>query len=115
MVDGQTLTVRVDGQTAAQTVTFNTADFADIGNALASEVAAVITTDLATPSATGGTSGGAVTITSDNSGSVAVTGGTANAVLGFPTTFDPSGTSNVVITTRQRASFDTVRITVISV
>lgn len=113
--DGQTLTVKVDGQSVAQTVTFNTGDFIDINNATAAEVAAVISTDLASPSATGGTSGGAVTITSDSGGTIEVTGGTANAALGFPTSFTPTGTSNVSIGTRQVARFDTSRIAVTSV
>lgn len=113
--NGQTLTVKVDGQSAEQTVTFNTGDFGDIANALASEVAAVISTDLATPSATGGTSAGAVTITSDSGGTIEVTGGTANAALGFPTTFTPAGTSNVSILTRQVSSWDSARINVTSV
>ena len=96
-------------------MTFLTGDFGDIGNALASEVAAVITTQLASPSATGGTAGGAVTITSDSGGTIQVTGGTANGALGFPTTFTPTGTSNVTIASRQRATFDTSRIAVTSV
>lgn len=113
--NGETLTVKVDGQTTAQTVTFLTGDFADIANALASEVAAKITSSLTTPAATGGTATGAVTVTSDSGGTIEVTGGTANAALGFPTTFDPTGTANVVITSRQEATFDTARITVSSV
>lgn len=108
--DGETLTVKVDGESAAQTVTFNTADFVDINNATAAEVAAVISTDLT--GATGGTSAGAVTITSDSGGTIEVTGGTANTELAFPTTFDPSGTSNVVIANRQLAVFDSTRISV---
>jgi uncharacterized phage protein gp47/JayE len=115
LVNGQTLTVRVDGQSAAQTVTFNTGDFVDINNATAAEVAAVISTDLTTPSATGGTAGGAPTITSDSGGSVRVTGGTANTALGFPTTHTPVGTANIAISNRQIADFDTTRIAVTSV
>ena len=113
--NGQTLTVKVDGQTTPQTVTFSTGDFIDIGNALASEVAAVLTTQLASPAATGGSPGGAVTITSDTGGTIEVTGGTSNAVLGFPTSFTPAGTSNIPIASRQVASFDTSRIQVTSV
>jgi uncharacterized phage protein gp47/JayE len=115
LVNGQTLTVRVDGQATAQTVTFNTADFADINNATAAEVAAVITTDLTSPSATGGTSGGAPVITSDSGGSVLVTGGSANGALGFPTSHTPTGTSNIAISSRQISDFDTSRIAVASV
>jgi hypothetical protein len=115
LVDGQTLTARVDGQSAAQTVTFNTADFAAIGAATAAEVAAVISTDLSSPSATGGTSGGAPTITSDSSGSVRVTGGSANGALGFPTSLTPTGQANIPIGNRQIAAADTARISVASV
>lgn len=110
--DGLTLTVRVNGETTSQTVTFNTGEFGDIGNATALEVAAVITAELA--GGTGADAAGAVTITSDTGGTIAVTGGTANGVLGFPTSFTPTGTSNVPITTRQRAIFDTSRINVTS-
>ena len=113
--NGETLTVRVDGQTVAQTVTFNTGDFVDINNATAAEVAAVISTDLTTPAATGGVSPTEATITSDSGGSVRVTGGTANGALGFPTTHTPVGTSNIAISNRQIAAFDTTRIAVTSV
>jgi uncharacterized phage protein gp47/JayE len=113
--DGQTLTVKVDGQSAEQTVTFNTGDFVDINNALAAEVALVITTDLASPAATGADAAGAVTITSDSGGTIEVTGGTANAVLNFPTSFTPTGTANITILSRQLATFDTSRINVTSV
>lgn len=115
LANGETLTVRVDGQSAAQTVTFNTGDFANILLATAAEVAAVISADLTTPAATGGTAGGAPTITSDSGGSVRVTGGTANGALGFPTTHTPVGTANIAISNRQIADFDTTRIAVTSV
>lgn len=115
LANGETLTVKVDGQSAEQTVTFLSGDFGDIGNATAAEVASVISTALASPSATGGTSGGAVTITSDSGGTIEVTGGTGNGALGFPTTFTPSGTSNVAISSRQAPRFDTSRINVTSV
>lgn len=83
--DGQTLTVSVDGG-GDQTATFNTGDFGDIANATAAEVAAVIDADLTGASAAA--SAGAVVITSDLTGetsSLQVTGGTANAALGFAT------------------------------
>lgn len=115
LANGQTLTVKVDGQSTEQTVTFLSGDFGAIGAATAAEVAAVISTQLASPSATGGSPGGAVTITSDSGGTIQVTGGTANGALGFPTTFTPSGTSNVSIASRQRSTFDTSRIQVTSV
>lgn len=112
---GLFLLVKVDGQSAAQTVTFVSGpDFFDISIATAAEVAAVISTALSTPSATGGTSTGAVTITSDSGGTIEVTGGDANPILGFPTTFDPSGLANVTILSRQVARFDTSRMVVIS-
>jgi hypothetical protein len=85
LVDAQTLLVAVDGAAAA-TATFNTADFSDITNATAAEVAAVITTDIS--GATAAAVGGAVVITSSTTGatsSIQVTGGTANAALGFAT------------------------------
>lgn len=84
--DGQTLTIKIDGG-AVQTATFNTGDFADIANALASEVAAVIDTDIV-----GGTAvdaGGSVRASSETDGpgsSIEITGGTANGALGFSTT-----------------------------
>ena len=84
--DGMTLTVSVDGA-ADSTVTFNTADFADITAPTAAEVKAVIDADLAVD-------GGSSVIwrnyiiiktdTTDNTGSIEVTGGTAAAIFDFP-------------------------------
>lgn len=87
LVDGQTLTVKIDGQLVAQTITFHTADFVDISAATAAEVAAAITARItgATAAVTNTTK---VTITSSSTGassSVEVTGGTSNAALGFDT------------------------------
>ena len=113
--NGQQLEVKVDGQSTAQIVTFNAGDFASIGAATAAEVAAVLSTQLAAPSATGGVSGSNATITSDSGGTIEVVGGSANIALIFPTTFSPAGTSNVAIASRQVASFDTARISVTSV
>ncbi len=82
---GETLTVKVDGG-AVQTVTFLVGDFAVPATATAAEVAARITLDLL--GATGADAGGAPRITSDLDGSgssVEITGGTANALLGFST------------------------------
>jgi hypothetical protein len=95
LLDGQTLDVRVDGG-PVQTVTFLAGDFADIGAATAAEVAAAMGVELggASPTVTGGTR---VTTTSDRRGlsaSVEVTGGAANAALGFPSGV-VSGTGNV--------------------
>ncbi len=83
LVDGQTLTVVVDGG-STQTVTFNTGDFVSIGAATATEVAKVITTDLT--GAVGYEVSGKVQIESLIVGvnsEIEVTGGTANPVLGF--------------------------------
>jgi uncharacterized phage protein gp47/JayE len=84
--NGQTLTVEVDGG-AVQTATFETGDFVDIGNALAAEIAAVISADIT--GATASDENGSVRIVSDNAdgetSSLEVTGGTANAALGFAT------------------------------
>ena len=87
LTNGDTLTVKVDGEAVAQTVTFLTADFVDIANATATEVAAVLTRDL-----TGATAAVAPTnkvrITSDTFGSgsgIEVTGGAANVLLAFST------------------------------
>lgn len=88
LVDSQTLLVAVDGG-GALTATFNTADFVDISNATAAEVAAVITTDITGASAADVS--GSVVITSATTGttsSIQVTGGTANPALGFATTLN---------------------------
>lgn len=95
LANGQTLTVSVDLGTV-QTVTFLTGEFVDIANATAEEVAAVINAKLVGAFATviGGTQ---VRITSDTRGTgshINVTGGTANAALGF-TTGDIQGTGDV--------------------
>ena len=68
-----------------QTVLFSAADFADIANATATEVAAAINAVIVGGRAT--TPGGIVRLASDTEGTasrVQVTGGTANAVLAFP-------------------------------
>lgn len=94
--NNQTLTVSIDGG-SVQTVTFLTAEFTSIGAATAEEVAAVINAKITGAKATATTGGTRVTITSDRKGSssaVNVTGGTANAVLGF-TTGTTTGTGNV--------------------
>ena len=97
--DLMTLTVKIDGEATAQTITFNTAEFSAIGAATALEVAAVINAELVGANAT--VSAGAVVITSDVFGTdsgVEVTGGTSNAVLGFSTT-PVAGTGDVGDTT----------------
>lgn len=83
--------VHVTGGSANAVMVFSTTqvngtgDFDDASAATAAEVAAVITTDIA--GATGDDNGGSPRITSDASGAgtVEVTGGTANAALGFHT------------------------------
>ena len=84
LTDGWNLSVAVDGG-SAQIATFNTADFANIAIATAAEVATVIAGDITGVTAT---DFGNVVLLSDTSGSgssVHVTGGTANAALGFST------------------------------
>lgn len=96
--DGLTLDVKIDGR-STQTVTFHPADFStDITVATAVDVARrldAVLTDSATTAASG-----KVTITSDKIGAtstVEVTGGMANAVLGFGAgVFDGSDTSVTV-------------------
>jgi hypothetical protein len=97
LTDGMTLTVKIDAEAVAQTITFLTAEFVSIGAATAEEVAAVINAKIVGAKATVTTGGTKVTITSDTRGTashVEVTGGTANAVLGFSTT-EVDGTGNV--------------------
>ena len=85
LVDAMELTVRIDGG-SVQTIEFLAAEFSDIGNATLAEVNAVINAKL-----NGGFAdddGGNPRINSDTLGTdsrVEVTGGTANAVLGFST------------------------------
>lgn len=84
LVDGQHLLVRVDDVPLA--AKFETADFVDISNATAAEVAAKISSEI--PSLTASDEGGVVRIrnTSEDSGnSIQVTGGQANPALGFST------------------------------
>jgi phage tail sheath protein FI len=84
LADLQTLDVSVDGG-LAQTITFLTAEFANIALAKSAEVAAVINAKISGAFASG--AGGVVTITSDTRGtasSVEITGGTAAAAFAFP-------------------------------
>lgn len=85
LVTGQNLTVKIDRGTV-QTVAFLTGEFVDIANATAEEVAAVLNVKLVGASASATSGGTKVTIASDKRGKgsyVEVTGGTANAALGF--------------------------------
>lgn len=98
LANADVLTVKINGG-AVQTVTFLTAEFVDITNATAEEIAAVINASLSGGSASASTGGTKVTITSDKIGtgsSVEVTGGTANAAgkLNFLTAV-VAGTGNV--------------------
>ncbi len=84
LADGMELLLRVDNG-LEQTVLFSAADFADIANATATEVAAAINAVIVGGRAT--TPGGIVRLASDTEGTasrVQVTGGSANAVLAFP-------------------------------
>lgn len=86
LTNGQTLIVEIDGG-SAQTITFITAQFSDIGAATAAEVASAINSNLTGAAASA--SSGSVVITSSTTGDsskVEVTGGTANTALGFSTT-----------------------------
>jgi hypothetical protein len=94
LVDLQTLLVKIDGEAVAQTVTFNTAEFAAIGAATAEEVADVLNAELVGASAVASSGGTKVTITSDSKGtasSVEVTGGTAAAAFAFGAISSGSG------------------------
>lgn len=86
LTDGDTLLVAIDGG-APQTATFNTADFTDITQATAAEVAAVITTDV-TGSAVSTVSGRVRIESSTARASVQMVGGTAQQILGFPALID---------------------------
>jgi phage tail-like protein len=86
--DGMTLTIAVDGG-GIQTVTFTYDQFADIANATAVEVADAISGSLAGGLGTTQDVGAKAVVQSETHGTastVQVTGGTANAVLNFPTT-----------------------------
>lgn len=84
LADLQTLLVDVDGS-GPQTITFNTAEFVDITNALAAEVVLEINADLTGATAREDTATGAVIIESDDDASrLEVTGGTAAAAFAFP-------------------------------
>jgi len=83
LADGQTLTLRFDGG-VEQTVIFSSGEFADIGTATSSELAAVINAQIADGKATA--EEGLLALVSNTEGTssqVEVTGGTANAALGF--------------------------------
>ncbi|HEU4405492.1 MAG TPA: hypothetical protein VFS43_09400 [Polyangiaceae bacterium] len=92
LADGQTLTVRVDGG-PLQTLLVSAGDFADVGAATADEVVAALNAQLVGGKALRGVP----RLQSDTRGTASrleVTGGTANAALGFPTA-PALGTGNV--------------------
>jgi len=94
LADGQTLTLKVD-KGPEQSLSFLTAEFVDITTATAKEVAAVIGAKATGIRVTSDSS--KVQVISDVAGSssyVEITGGTANAVLGFSTS-EQAGTGNV--------------------
>lgn len=91
LADGMTLLIRVDNG-SEQTVVFSSGDFADIANATAIEVAAAINATMSDGRATA--PGGIVRIASDTEGTssrVQVVGGTAGAVLAFPSAASVGG------------------------
>jgi phage tail-like protein len=95
LADSQTLLVEVDGG-GAQTITFLLADFLDITAATAEEVAIVISAQITGAEASVDLASGKITIrtlTQGTSGSVQITGGTANPALGFSTSLF-SGTAD---------------------
>ncbi|MBI1849932.1 MAG: flagellar hook-associated protein FlgK [Planctomycetes bacterium] len=96
LANGNTLSVSVDGG-ASQTVTFNSGDFADISQATADEVAAVLNAQLTGTSAS--VSNGKVvlaSLTSGPSSSLAITDGigTPAATLGLSTTLETGSTTS---------------------
>jgi len=94
LADGMTLLLIVDAG-AEQRVTFAAADFANIAQATAAEVAAALNAAITGGRAT--SRGGIVSVSSDTEGTssqLQVTGGTANAALAFPAAV-AQGTGNV--------------------
>lgn len=95
--DGDTLTVRIDGELTDQTIVFLAGEFVNIALATAQEVVDVLNAKMLRAHATVTGGGKRVTITSDRKGTtsgVNVTGGTGNAVLTF-TTGNVAGGGNV--------------------
>jgi len=111
LVDGDTFFIEID-QAAAQTVTFNTGDFADISNATSQEVIDAIVADIST-----GISGidvsGFIRLVSDLDGSGSAlrnTGGTAAEALGFSQRefkgFNPSEPAQIISGAAEPYDFD---------
>lgn len=88
LTDGDELEIDVDEASSPTTVTFNTADFADINYATPAEIAAVINGESIT-NVTAGVSRGRLYIARDSptgsSDAIQVSGGSANTELGFDT------------------------------
>jgi|GEM_PF-5096881 len=83
--DGDTLLFQTESSPPNQLATFNTADFTDISNATAAEVAAVINED--STQGTASVCGTSVKLQSNQgpaAGTLQVTGGVAQTELGFP-------------------------------
>lgn len=100
LTNGDQIDFTVDGG-SAQTVTFNTGDFADISAATAEEVAAVLQSQLT--GATASVVDGRVVVQSDTDGSTgsiqaADASGTPLAALGLPTTLDTGSDTGVEVT-----------------
>ncbi len=94
LADGQTFTLRVDGG-PVQRVAFAKAEFTSIAAATSAELAAALNAGIVGAKAV--VEKGIVHIVSDTAGTssrVEITGGTANAALGFPTA-PTLGTGNV--------------------
>lgn len=85
LTDGDTLEVMVDGGATPQTITFSASDFADIGSALATDVAAAIQARLAGASADVDANGVRLASRMEDAekSAVRVVGGTARSKLGF--------------------------------
>jgi hypothetical protein len=103
LADGQTLLLSIDGG-ATQTITFNTADFADIANARAVEVRDVLNAALvgATAAITGF---GQVSVLSDDTGRhkrVQVVGGTATALRMYELAWYVEVLINSVVVSQRR-------------
>lgn len=84
LVDGQTLTLKLNNETI-QTFTFLTGDFVDISNATTDEVVAVIDSTIVGGSVYNTVNKVWIETYGGPTDYIQVTGGTANAVLGFPT------------------------------
>jgi len=97
---GETLDVRIDGA-SAQVVTFLATNFLDLANVSAEEVASAINAGLIGAQAAVYDDGGSqyvaiASLTEGDASSIQVTGGTANVILGFPTTVEIGESKSVL-------------------